>query len=206
MAERGLDGVAVGLLEALGKQLWGFTPRLMSSIVAELGPAAAVTWFVANMPRYERTLRVLGPLRTHLACTVISLHNGCRYCSFGHAYAVELVYLKQRERVFPVDAHTMSGWTGLPPGELRDRVCDVLERADLHAEVIWVDRTLALARGRQRPVDRHEARIAHLVRMFALLNAVGIARDVEPDEAHDPLNKDRALKARNAELRGSPAC
>jgi hypothetical protein len=41
--------------------------------------------------------------------------------------------------------------------------------------------------------------------MFAQLNAVGIAGKVEPDEAHDPLNKDRALKARNAQLRGSPA-
>jgi hypothetical protein len=203
MAERGLDGIAVGTLEALGKRLWGFTPRLMSSIVAELGPAGALTWFAANMPRYERTLRVLGPLRTHLACTVISLHNGCRYCSFGHAYAVELVYLKQRERVFPVDAHMVSEWTELPPGELRDKMCDVLEKADLHSEVIWVDRTLAIARGRQRPVDRPEARIAHLVRMFALLNAVGVAGGVEPDEAHDPVNKDRALKARNAELRGS---
>jgi hypothetical protein len=99
----------------------------------------------------------------------------------------------------------MSDWIDLQPGELRDRMCDILQRADLHAEVIWVDRTLALARGQQRPVDRHEARIAHLVQMFAQLNAVGIAGKVEPDEAHDPLNKDRALKARNAQLRGSPA-
>jgi hypothetical protein len=205
MAERGLDGFAVGLLEALGKRLWGFHPRLMPAIVAELGAVGALTWFAANMPRYERTMRVLGPLRTHLACTVISLHNGCRYCSFGHAYAVELVYLKQRERVFPVDAHTMCGWSELPPGELRARLCDTLERADLHAEVIWVDRTLALARGRQRAVDRTEARIAHLVRMFALLNAVGVTHEVEPDKAHDPVNKDRTLKTRNSELRGSPA-
>jgi hypothetical protein len=205
MAERALDAPAVALLEALGKQLWGFGPRLMSAIVADLGPIKALTWFAANMPRYERTVRVLGPLRTHLACTVISLHNGCRYCSFGHAYAAELVYLKQRGRGFPVDAATICEWTGLPRAALRDRMCDVLQRADLHAEVLWVDRTLALARGEQRAVDRHEARIAHLVRMFAQLNAVGIAGQVEPDEAHDPLNKDQALKARNAELRASPA-
>jgi hypothetical protein len=205
MVERALERLAVGVLEALGRQLWGFSPRLMSYVVAELGPVGALTWFAGNMPRYERTLRVLGPLRTHLACTVISLHNGSRYCSFGHAYAVELVYLKQRGRVLPVDAHAMSEWTELPPGELRDQMCEVLQRAELHAEVLWVDRTLALARGDQRPVDRQEARIAHLVRMFALLNAVGIAGKVEPDEAHDPLNKDHALKARNAELRGSRA-
>jgi hypothetical protein len=65
-----------------------------------------------------------------------------------------------------------------------------------------VDRTLALARGEQRAVDPQEARIEHLVRMFALLNGVAIAGKLEPDNAHDPINKDRALKARNAALRG----
>jgi hypothetical protein len=205
VAERARDRVAVGLLEALGKRLWGFPPHLMSYIVAELGPVRALTWFAANMARYERTLRVLGPLRTHLACTVISLHNGCRYLTFGHAYAVELVYLKQRGRVFPLDAPTICEWIDVPPAELRGRICDVLQRAELHAEVLWADRTLALVSGEQRAVDRQEARIAHLVGMFALLSAVAIAGKVEPDEAHDPLNKDRALKARNAELRGSPA-
>ncbi|OLT21943.1 hypothetical protein BJF78_33565 [Pseudonocardia sp. CNS-139] len=205
MAEGGLHRFAVRLLESLGKKLWGFPPRLMPYLVAKLGPIGALSWFAANMPRYERTLRLLGPLRTHLACTVISLHNGCHYCSYGHAYAVELVYLKQATASSPVTAAEMCTWIGLPPAELRDRVCDVLERADLHAEVLWVDRTLAQARGQQRAVDRDEARIAHLVRMFGTLNAVGIAEKVEPDEAHDPLNKDHELKARNAALRGSPA-
>jgi alkylhydroperoxidase family enzyme len=205
MAERGLDRLAVRLLEGLGRQLWGFPPRLMAPIVAELGAVEAVSWFARNMPRYERTLRVLGPLRTHLACTAISLYNGCRYCSYGHAYAAELVYLRERGTVFPVDAHTMAGWTGLEPGELRQRMVEALEQADLHGEVLWVDRTLALASGAQRPVDAQEARVAHLVAMFEVLNAIGKAGDVEPDEAHDPVNKNAQLKARNSELRRSVA-
>ena len=200
-----MDRLAVRLLEGLGRQMWGFPPRLMAHIVADQGAVAAVSWFARNMPRYERTLRVLGPLRTHLACTTVSLRNGCRYCAYGHAYAVELVYLKDRGTVFPADAGTMSGWTGLEPSELRQRILDVLQRADLHSEVLWVDRTLAMASESQRPVDQDEARIAHLVRMFAVLNAVGKAGEVEPDEAHDPLNKDTELKARNAELRRSAA-
>ncbi|TQM09026.1 hypothetical protein [Pseudonocardia kunmingensis] len=199
------DRLAVRLLEGLGRQLWGFPPRLMAHIVADQGAVGAVSWFARNMPRYERTLRVLGPLRTHLACTTISLRNGCRYCAYGHAYAVELVHLKDRGTVFPADAGTMSSWTGLEPIELRQRIVDVLQRADLHAEVLWVDRTLAMVGESQGPVDQHEARIAHLVQMFAVLNAVGMAGAVEPDEAHDPLNKDTELKARNAQLRRSVA-
>jgi hypothetical protein len=204
MADRG-HRLAVGVLEGLGKWLWGFEPRLMHSIVTELGPVRSLAWFVANMPRYEITRRMLGPLRTNLAGTVISLYNGCRYCAFGQGYAVELIYLKERDRVFPVSADEMSTWIGLPPAELRNRLFGVLERADLHGEMIWVDRTLAQVRGEQRPVDRHEARIPHLIRMFAMLNGVANANDTEPDEAHDPINKNRALKARNAALRGSRA-
>ncbi|MHA6630860.1 hypothetical protein ACU61A_35935 [Pseudonocardia sichuanensis] len=199
------DRLAVRLLEGLGRQLWGFPPRLMAHIVADQGAVGAVSWFARNMPRYERTLRVLGPLRTHMACTTISLRNGCRYCAYGHAYAIELVHLKDRGTVFPTDAGTMSSWTGLEPIELRQRIVDVLQRADLHAEVLWVDRTLAMVGESQGPVDQYEARIAHLVQMFAVLNAVGMAGAVEPDEAHDPLNKDTELKARNAQLRRSVA-
>ena len=205
MGASALDRLGVRLLERLGQELWGFPPRLMAPIVAELGAVGALTWFARNMPRYERTRRVLGPLRTHLACTVISLQNNCRYCAFGHAYAVELVHLKERNTLFSSDAHTMSSWVGLDPAELRQRMVEALERADLHGEVLWVDRTLALARGSQRPVDADEARIAHLVRMLGVLNAVGSAHAVEPDEAHDPVNKDRQLKERNTKLRRSAA-
>src|SRR5919202_717082 len=135
MAQRGLDRFAVRLLEWLGQQLWGFPPPLMGPIVAQLGALPALTWFVRNMPRYERTLRALGPLRTHLACAVISLYNGCRYCSFGHLYAVELIYLEKRGELFPLDARSVSEWIGLHPGELRKGMVDVLEQADLHGEV-----------------------------------------------------------------------
>jgi hypothetical protein len=203
MAERAVDRFAVRVLERIGRLLWGFPPRLMAPIVAQLGALPALAWFVRNMPRYERTLRTLGPLRTHLACTLISLYNGCRYCSFGHLYAVELIYLEQHGTLFPLDARSVPDWIGLRPVELRRRMVDVLQQADLHGEALWVDTTLALASGEQRAVDAREARIAHLVSMFRVLNDVGIAGDVEPDEAHDPRNKNAGLKARHHELRGA---
>lgn len=205
MTERGLDRFAIRVLEGIGQRLWGFPPRLMAPIVARLGAVPALGWFVANMPRYERTRRTLGPLRTHLACTLISLHNGCRYCSFGHLYAVELVHLEQRGELFPLDARSVPDLIGLSPAEQRSRMVEVLQQADLHGEVRWVDTTLALAAGSQRPVDAQENRIAHLVSMFRVLNDVGIAGDVEPDEAHDPLNKNVRLKSHHSELRAARA-
>jgi len=203
MAQRGIDRFAVRVLEWLGNRLWGLPPRLMAPIVAQLGALPALAWVVRNMPRYERALRALGPPRTHLACTTSSLYNGCRYCSLGHLYAVELICLEERGPLSPLDARSAAAeLIGLHPGELRRRMVDVLERADLHGEVRWVDTTLALAGGAQRPVDAQEARIAHLVSMFRVLNDAGIASGVEPDEAHDPRNKDVRLKSRHDELRG----
>lgn len=205
MAARELDRLATGLLEGLGKEFWGFTPRLAPIIVEQLGPVRAVSWFAGNLPRYEHTLRAMGPLRTHLVCMAISLHNGCRYSSYGHALAAELIYFRRRGRLLPVDAAGLTEWTELSGCELRDRLCDLLQRAELHVEVIWIDRTLALAGGTQWAVDHDEVRIAHLVRMFAVLNAIAIIGKVEPDEAHDPINKDASLKVQYSALRGTPA-
>ena len=49
MAESVLDRSATHLLEALGRKLWGFTPRLMPEIVKRLGGLGALGWFVADI-------------------------------------------------------------------------------------------------------------------------------------------------------------
>jgi hypothetical protein len=205
MAAGELDRLATGFLEGLGKEFWGFAPHLAAATVEQLGPARAMSWSLGSIHRYDRTLRALGPLRTQLVCMTISLYNRCRYNAYGHAYAAELIYFRKRGRLLPVDPTALSEWTDLTPGELRDRLCDLLQHAELHVEVIWIDRTLALVAGEQEAVDQDEARIAHLIRMFSVLDAVAVVGKLEPDEAHDPINKDTALKAKHAALRGTPA-
>jgi hypothetical protein len=196
------DRLAVRVLQQLTRHRWGFPPAILRPLVREFGGVRAVRWMVRSTRRYERAERALGPLRTHLACVAISLYNGCRYCAHGHAYAVELLHLERTGRLFPVPALELAGWAGLPRTELRSRLRDALLGADLHVELIWVDRALDLVDGGQ-PIDDDEARIAHLVSMFDTLNAVGIAGQPPLDEAHDPLNRDAALKARLAELRAA---
>jgi len=204
MASSGLERGVTALLEGVGKRLWGFPPRLMAPIVEQLGPVRALRWFFWNMPRYERTLKTFGGVRTHLLCVAISLMNGCPYCTFGHAYALELVYLRDHGRLFPLDEHAIGMLLGLAPAAVRRRLVAAVQGAGLHAEVRWLDRAIMLAIGEDhRPSDRDDVGIAHLVRMFGVLNAVGIASKAAPDEAHDPLNKDRVLKLRYAGLRAA---
>jgi alkylhydroperoxidase family enzyme len=195
--------LAIRSLEALCRMMWGFPPTIITLIVEHMGPMRALGWFAGNMPRFLATRVVLGPVRVHLACIVVSLRNGCAYCAYGHAYALELLYLRQHGKLFPLDAKALDEWYGLNPRTLRNRLRNVLTTAGLHTEAIWVDRMVALADGSQAPVDAAEARLAHVIRMADTASRIAVARDAAPDEAHDPVNKDAVVKARHAELRAA---
>jgi hypothetical protein len=203
MAESALERLIIRVLWTMCRAIWGFSPRMIPHIVRRMGPVAATVWVAANFPRYLWSLRRLGPVRFHLACAVISLSNNCTYCAFSHAYALELVYLRDHNRLFPLDARTIAGWLDLEPCELRRRLHGVLRQAGLHVEALWADRTLDLASGRQYPIDRTEARIAHLVRMVGTINKIAVEHRVEPDEAQNPINKNAAIKARYRRLRAA---
>jgi hypothetical protein len=62
----------------------------------------------------------------------------------------------------------------LGTADIRERLITASHRAGLRSEVAWVDRTLAL-----------------------------VAGNVSPDQAHDPANKDQALKDRYTRLRAA---
>lgn len=202
----------IGALHFITRRLWGFEPQLMDVVVDRLGPARAVAWFVADMPRYEATLKRFGPIRTHLVCTTISLLNGCPYCVHGHAYALELAYLAARDRLFPLDEHAITALTSEPPDTMVARFEHAVTDAGLEGELPLLRRTRALRDG-AAAISADERRVAHLIAMFRVLNTCGIEGHVAPDEAHDPLNRNADLKRRYAALRseerrrdtGSPA-
>jgi hypothetical protein len=200
MIPRVLESTAAWLLESVGRKLWGFAPRLMPVIAQSLGGVGALSWFARNMPRYESTLRALGPIRTHLLCTAISLSSGCPYCTHGHAHAFELYYLRQRGVLFPVSERDLVALGRLDRVTLRARWKEALAQGGLHDEIGPFDRLCALLDGAEAN-HADDARLAHLIKMFAVLNACGIEGNVEPDEAHDAINKDTALRQRYADLR-----
>lgn len=190
-------------LESMCAVMWGFPPVIIALIVDDMGAPRAMRWFLANMPRYMISTALLGPVRTHLACVVASLRNGCVYCAYGHVYALELIYLRERGKLFPLDAGALDPWLGLDARAMRRRLHAVLVEAGLHAEALWADRMLLLSDGPQLPVDAEEARVVHLMRMATTMNKIAIAGGAQPDEAHDPVNKNAAIKSRHAALRAS---
>jgi hypothetical protein len=202
MARAEVERFVTRLLEAMCQVVWGFAPRMISHIVSRLGPGHAVLWVSASMPRMLWTTHVLGPIRTHLAAMAISLYYGCTYCAYGHAFALELIYLRDRGHLFPVDAHTLATWWGVEPHVLARRLRTLLQDAGLHSETLWVDRTLELVAG-AAPSDADDVRITHLVRMLGLMTRIAIDAGIEPDEAQNSINKNVALKKRYEELRAS---
>jgi alkylhydroperoxidase family enzyme len=197
--------LAVRGLEALCRAMWGFPPTFIRLVVDHMGPLRAIGWFGAHMPRFLAARVALGPVRVHLACIVVSLRNGCGYCAYGHVYALELLYLRQHGRLFPIDATALDDWYDLDPRALRVRLRTALADAGLHREAVWVDRIVALAEGSQTPVDAAEVRLAHVIRMADTASRIAAAADAAPDQAHDPVNKDAVVKARHAELRAAAA-
>ncbi len=190
-------------LESMCAVMWGFSPVIITLIVDEMGALRALRWFIANMPRYLISTAVLGSVRTHLACAIASLRNGCVYCAYAHVYALELIYLRERGKLFPLNAGELDPWLTLDTRVMRRRLHAALVEAGLHYEALWVDRMLLLIDGPQLPVDAEEARIVHLMCMATTMNKIAIAGGAQPDEAHDPVNKNTAIKSRHAALRAS---
>jgi alkylhydroperoxidase family enzyme len=192
---------AVAFLEWFTKLRWGYRARLMASSVAHFGPIKAVAWLSWNIARYERTRARFGPVRTHLICTTISIINGCEYCTYGHGYALELAYLRRYERLFPLSEAQLVELRHESPAMIRHRLVEAVLAAELHHEVHYLERTISLALGDARPTDRDEVYIAHLVRMFRVLNGVAIDYGIEPDESPTPMNKDHLLRRRYEGMR-----
>jgi hypothetical protein len=193
--------MAIGLLRGVTKTLWGAPPFLLPQIVEHLGAFGALSWFAKNLPEYEAILKDWGPIRTHLLCVEASLLNGCSYCTHAHAYAFELYYFREKGRLFALDEHELIALRDGTDAEL----CATLEAAliggDLHDERPLLARILRLKLDQAKPADRTDERIGHLLKMFEMLNFCGIASQTPFDHAHDPINKDAALKLRYAEAR-----
>jgi hypothetical protein len=192
------------VLEGCIRQRWGFPPHLIAPMVRQLGALPALRWFAWNLPRYERTLHLFGPVRTHLLVTAVSLVNGCRYCCHGHGAALQLAYLRDHGKLFPLSEDDLEALRGKPAAQIRYKLLDAVRKAELHSDAVWLDRVIELTVN-QHPVEHDDLRIAHLSRMISALNAAAIKDDTELDEAHDSVNKDARLKERYRALRAASA-
>lgn len=193
--------ITTKLLETIGQVLWGFKPNLMAHIAEQHGAIKSISWFAQNMPTYEKILKEWGPISTHLLATEISVLNSCPYCTYGHIYALELHYLKEKGNLMPRDEDDIVAWHALAEPDVIDNFRELINSADLGDEMPILDRMLLLRKGVQKPVSSQDYQILHLVQMFGFLNTCGVKGNTNPDQAHDPINKDMALQNEYKRLR-----
>ncbi len=194
------DKAATKVLESVSNTLWDLKANLMPDIVDQHGPGRSLAWFARNMPKYEKILKVWGPLRTHYLASVISATNGCAYCTYGHGYAFNLHYFDSNDRVFPVSEQQMRDANALPAEQVVALFTGGLVDAEMEDEIEWVNRTIEMMDSMTAETS-NDQRILHLITMFAWLNSCGINADTEPDEAHDPINKNTELRTRYEQAR-----
>jgi hypothetical protein len=193
--------LATALLLRVTRSLWGFPPNLIAEIVERLGARGSLAWFVRNLPRYELILKAWGPLRTHAACFGASLMNGCAYCVYAHTYAFELHYFRERGVLFPLDEHQLVALRDKTDVALRSALDEAFRSTALLAEANDLATLCALKFSQATPLTEDDRRLAHLLQMFDILNFCALDAVATFDAAHDPINKDSALRERYAHAR-----
>jgi len=195
--------LATWLILTVLRNLWGLPPALIPVLVDRLGAFGALRWMARNLPTYEKMLKEMGPTRGHLVATFISMLNGCYYCAYAHARSFELHFFKARQALFPLDEHQMVDLIVLPDPEVKARLESAFQSAQLPEGPPLFTRLVQMKYGGGEAAtagaDDHYLR--HCIQMFEVLNFCGISQDVPLDGAHDPINKDRDLKARYAQAR-----
>jgi hypothetical protein len=197
--------IAQNLLEMVGQGLWGFKPNLMQHIVEQHGAISSLSWFVKNMPKYEKILKQWGAIRTHLLASEISVLNGCPYCTYGHVYALQLHYFKANGRLMPADENEVMSWHTASEDDAIERFRQLIHSSELMSELPILERMLLLRQGVEPPTSEDDLKIAHFLQMFGFLNRCGIKGKTGHDQAHDPINKDISLRNEYSRLRQESA-
>jgi hypothetical protein len=196
-----LERMAAIIIRGRATRDWGVPPNLINEMVTRLGAIPTLRWFARNLPRYKNTLKLWGPLRTHLVCIEASLANGCAYCTHAHAYAFELAYFQERGALFPLDEHEIVQLRNGTDEERHAALTGALHQVGLPDEIAVLDHLWRLKISDGVAATDEERRMKHLLEMFDVLNYCAIDSRTQLDEAHDPINKDDALKLRYAEAR-----
>lgn len=170
----------------------------MRDIVHQHGGFTSLKWFISHMPRYEKILKKYGPLRTHFLATEISVLNGCAYCIYGHAYALQLHYFRQYNTLVPLDEHEFLAMANASQPDKINQLRGLLNDSELTHEKHDFEEMLSLYSSESQVQGELSSDIYHLIVMFRFLNLCGIQGCTNPDGPHDPINKDLALQSEYA--------
>jgi len=205
------DSLGVNTLKGVSDRVWGVRANVMDDVVAAYGTVRSMWWFGRSMSRYDKIRAEWGPLRTNLVVTTLALIRGCRYHTVSHGSAFQLHYFQlaaeswpdePEQWLFPLTDDDLLALLGADADTIVSVLDHALTEAGLPDEVPWLHRLLEV-RASGKAANADDKRLRHLIRMFDRLIVVAKAATTEPDEAHDPINRDRDLRRRYDEARAA---
>jgi hypothetical protein len=188
------------LFTIVSRRMWGVGALILPQLVEQFGPVEAVRWFARNLPPYERAIKDLGGMRTNFICCAASLFNGCAYCTYACAYAFELYYFKEKDRLFPLDDQQFLSLIQLTDGQAHEELDLALDEAGLPEEKEILRRIYAIKLEGAAP-GPDDGFLVHAIQMFDDLNFCSLDGQLSVDEAHDRINREDDLKERYAKAR-----
>jgi len=172
--------------------LWGFTPSLMMELIERKGGMGSLFFVMKNMTHYESISKKMGPIPINILTTNISILNGCPYCIYGHALAFNLYYFEKYNELFKWDEKDFEKMARLSEEEKITNILSIYQEKRINHLLPHFETQLKLRAG-AKPKNQEEKNIKFINTLYDYLNACGIESNLDPDEAHDPRNKNKAL-------------
>lgn len=193
---------AVFVLETIGRILWGFKPNLMRDIVETKGAKKGLSFILFNMPSFDKTVKQVGGQRANFIASVISILNGCPYCTYGHALGFQFHYFNNHGKLFPIDEYEMMELNKQEKAEVIELLAMHLKTANLETEYGDLHRVNELMKDKDLAHSKDDEVILKFIKIFDFLNFCAISQDTTLDYAHDPINKNKALVEKYYSVRG----
>lgn len=179
----------------------GYYVDFDEELVRQHGIKGLITWGKSTRDAFDEIVASLGVERAHLVAAFASFFNGCDYCSWGHIFALNLLYLERTGKLYPLDEtevlDLMKQGDTLVFEELRARLSGNPEYAE---DLRLLERQHALRTLSEGPASDEDRILMRSITLFEWVNECSIVVNA-PAPPMDPIAKKKALLARYAALR-----
>ena len=176
----------------------GYSVNFDEELLRQHGISGLIKWGRATQAAFDHIATKLGLEEAHLVAAFASFFNGCDYCSWGHLFALNLIYLERTGKLYPVDEEEvlelMRRGDSAVFEELRLRLGEHPE----HLRLLLRQQELRTLEG--GPVSEEDKIIVSSITLFEWVNECSIVVNA-PAPPMDPIAKKKALLARYEALR-----
>jgi hypothetical protein len=180
----------------------GYRVPFSGELLRTLGFARMMEFAKLSEPIMEEAVRVFGERDSQALCGMSALFNGCPYCSVGHLLAANLLHLREKDALFPLDEQDVPALRRMRDADIVTQVRQRLSATEPRL-LARIERALALRDETRVAEGEEDAALRALGGLWSIITECSVQFEV-PASTIPPLDKiakDKALRARYAALR-----